>query len=71
MSSRQTYSDLEKEFTGGLNNWAPAAEAASKCPAFVPDDEDEQIADDPVSCYNCRYRRWTFNSIVCIKQSIG
>ncbi|MGB5156876.1 hypothetical protein [Desulfobacterium sp. N47] len=59
-------SHRQKEFTGGNDNWEMAAETAANCTFFVPDDEDEQIADDPISCYNCRKRRWTSESIVCM-----
>jgi hypothetical protein len=33
---------------------------------FIPDVEEELIADDPRSCYNCRYRRWQADSVVCL-----
>jgi hypothetical protein len=56
-----------KEFTGGTDNYELAAKAASKCTGFMPDDEDEQITDDPKSCYNCRYRRWNITGIRCMK----
>jgi hypothetical protein len=32
---------------------------------FHPDVEEEQVADEDRSCYNCRYRRWTAASFVC------
>jgi hypothetical protein len=25
------------------------------------------VADESISCYNCRYRRWTVNSFICCK----
>lgn len=57
----------EKEFSGGKNNPAQAAFAADACKGFEPDDEDEMVADEPISCYNCRFRRWTKESFVCCK----
>lgn len=50
----------------GLEEWAAAAELADKCLTFVPDVEEEQIADEPRSCYNCRYRRWQADSVACM-----
>lgn len=55
----------EWEFTGGRDAFATAAEIAGQCPAFRSDDEDELVADEPVSCYNCRFRRWTARSFAC------
>lgn len=57
----------EKEFSGGKDNPAAAACEAVACNRFEPDDEDEMVADEPVSCYNCRFRRWTRESFVCCK----
>lgn len=58
------------EFTGGRDSWREAARQAELCPGFAADDEDEQTADDSVSCYNCRYRRWTTDSFVCVKPAL-
>ncbi|MEI8354981.1 MAG: hypothetical protein WCG31_02600 [Deltaproteobacteria bacterium] len=58
----------EEEFTGGQDDWAGAARLASTCPYFNPDVEEEFVADDPVSCYNCRYRRWSTGSFTCLKK---
>jgi hypothetical protein len=55
----------EREFTGGTEEWHVAARLAATCPAFHPDVEEEQIADEAQSCYNCRYRRWTRASFTC------
>lgn len=51
---------------GGREDYEKAAEAASACGHFRADCEEERI-DDDVSCYNCRYRRWTRGSFVCMK----
>ncbi|HEY7745531.1 MAG TPA: hypothetical protein VIA07_04275 [Desulfuromonadales bacterium] len=50
----------------GLEDWSAAALFADNCATFIPDVEEEQIADDPRSCYNCRYRRWQADSVVCL-----
>ena len=50
----------------GPEEWAPAARLAAVCATFRPDVEEEQIADEPVSCYNCRYRRWAADGIACL-----
>lgn len=55
----------EREFVPGRENWAAAAVAALDCPGFVMDVDEEVVADEPRSCYNCRYRRWSANSITC------
>lgn len=55
----------EREFTGGTENWAAAARMAGDCARFVPDVEEEQVADEPFSCYNCRYRRWSGDTFTC------
>jgi hypothetical protein len=59
-----------KEFTGGTENFELAVMAAANCAGFTPDDEDEQVSDDPVSCYNCRYRRWVEKSILCLNAQV-
>jgi hypothetical protein len=54
-----------KVFVGGKDHWTGAAKAAGSCPDFRADVEEEIVADEPVSCYNCRYRRWTAASFTC------
>ena len=57
----------QRLFSYGHGNWAVAAKAAAACTSFRADDEDEQCAEeDETSCYNCRYRRWTADSFVCL-----
>jgi len=58
----------EKEFLGGKTAWDMAAEIAEACAAFSLDVEEELIAEEEVSCYNCRYRRWTAETFVCLKK---
>jgi hypothetical protein len=60
---------IQHEVDLGRNNWDGAARIAALCATFSPDDEDEQVADDLLSCYNCRYRRWTAVSFSCCKGS--
>ena len=55
----------ERLFAGGQEDWDGAARAASGCGEFCPDVEEEMVADEPVSCYNCRLRRWTAGSFTC------
>lgn len=55
----------EKEFLGGKDDWDGAAKVAENCPTFKEDVEEELVADQLRSCYNCRNRRWTSNTFVC------
>jgi hypothetical protein len=55
----------EKVFLGGKEDWPGGVQAAADCFFFRPDVEEEQVADETVSCYNCRYRRWTAASFAC------
>ena len=54
-------------FTGGKTAYDEAAAVAQTCPAFAEDCEEECTAEEARSCYNCRYRRWTKDSFVCMK----
>jgi len=56
-------------FSGGHDDWTGTARLAAACSCFADDVEDEQVSDDPRSCYNCRFRRWTATSFVCAKKS--
>lgn len=55
------------EFCGGKEDFAAVARIAASCPGFSIDDEDECVADEPRSCYNCCARRWTAASFVCLR----
>jgi hypothetical protein len=55
-----------KEFRGGMDDWGGAAGIAADCGVFRPDVEEELVADEPRSCYNCRYRRWSTASFTCM-----
>ena len=47
-----------------------AAETAEQCGGFVRDYEEECFAEQEVTCYNCRYRRWTKDSFECMKKMV-
>ncbi|TWH49207.1 hypothetical protein [Sporomusa sp. KB1] len=55
----------EKEFSGGKKDWVGAASTAASCLSFQSDVEEETVADETISCYNCRFRRWTRSSFIC------
>lgn len=54
-------------FAFGREDYKRAAKAAGECTEFAPDVEDEMVCDDKISCYNCRYRRWSEHSFYCMK----
>ncbi|PKN51299.1 MAG: hypothetical protein CVU55_12765 [Deltaproteobacteria bacterium HGW-Deltaproteobacteria-13] len=56
-------------FLHGKDDPVAAADAAAACAGFRPDAEEEIVADEPVSCYNCRYRRWSADSLTCQKHA--
>jgi hypothetical protein len=60
-------SDGMKTFCHGQEAFELAAEAAVRCAGFRPDVEEEWVADEERSCYNCRLRRWTSSSFVCLR----
>jgi hypothetical protein len=55
-----------KTFRHGQEAFGLAADVASKCRTFKPDVEEEWVANEERSCYNCRMRRWTAASFVCL-----
>jgi hypothetical protein len=59
----------EKEFRHGQEAYKLAAEEARSCRAFCLDVEDEWVAEEDRSCYNCRLRRWTMASFLCMRSS--
>jgi Leu/Phe-tRNA-protein transferase len=58
-----------KIFRHGQESYARAADIARECAAFRPDVEDEWVADEERSCYNCRMRRWTADAFECLADS--
>jgi len=57
-----------KIFRHGQESFALASETADRCGAFRPDVEEEWVVDEERSCYNCRLRRWTAASFVCLAE---
>ena len=55
-----------REFLAGKADWTAAAREAQECDAFREDVEEEIVADELRSCYNCRFRRWTASSFMCM-----
>lgn len=55
----------KREYSGGKQDWDTVARIARECPRFQEDDEDEWVAEQTVSCYNCLYRRWTVKAFTC------
>ncbi len=58
----------ERESRLGHNEWSTAAQIAQCCSQFKLDVEEETVANETVSCYNCRFRKWTDTSFVCCKK---
>jgi hypothetical protein len=56
----------KKIFRHGQEAFVKAADVAQSCGGFRPDVEEEWVADEERSCYNCRLRRWTAASFVCL-----
>jgi hypothetical protein len=47
--------------------WEKGQSIALSCPEFKPDVEEEWLAEESISCYNCRYRRFVGSGIRCMK----
>ena len=60
----------EWEFIANHNQSLLAAGWAGNCPNFSLDDDDECVAEETVSCLNCRYRKWTQDSFSCLKMGV-
>jgi len=67
MSSWRVNAEGQREFCLGRNAFSAAERESQNCADFRLDDEDELVVDPDRSCYNCRYRRWTTDSFVCLK----
>lgn len=63
-----TIKDGRRVWQGGKEDYREAADTAARCVSFRADCEEECVADEDVSCYNCRYRRWTRESFICMKE---
>ena len=57
-----------KLFLPGREAPAEAEKTALECGKFSTDYEEECFAAEEVSCYNCRYRRWTAESFECMNK---
>ncbi|MEC4727571.1 hypothetical protein HWQ46_18665 [Shewanella sp. D64] len=57
------------QFKFGVDNEPASRDSANECRFFMPDDEDEQIDDTLISCYNCMNRRWLVDGMECLKIS--
>lgn len=55
-----------KRFRYSLGDNSKLEQAAKECQGFIADDEDE-IIDDTESCQNCAYRRWSEETIYCMR----
>lgn len=55
-------------FTCGRDAPLIAEKAALDCGKFSHDYEEECFAFEEISCYNCRYRRWTSESFECMNK---
>lgn len=62
------YKDGKKLFKGNHTDYAIVGELAQKCLNFCPDDEDEQVDDQELSCFNCIFRRWSEKSFYCLSE---
>lgn len=58
-----------KNFHGNIEDEELLENAAKECGMFAEDVEDELVSDKPVTCLNCRYRRWTPDGFSCQKKS--
>ena len=56
-----------RRFLPGRDAPREAELAALECGRFSRDCEEECFAYEPVTCYNCRYRRWTSDSFECMR----
>ena len=67
MESRREPIRQRPEFIGGKTDFPAAAGIAGSCPGYCADEPEEWVADEERSCYNCRARRWTPASFVCLR----
>lgn len=64
----ENMADGTRHFRHGDEAPELAARAALACGRFQRDDEEECFFDEPVTCYNCRWRRWTADSFTCLRR---
>ncbi|GGI77649.1 hypothetical protein GCM10007978_14140 [Shewanella hanedai] len=68
MSSHFEFDGQVYRFKFGVDDEPASRACASECGFFIPDDEDEQIDDTPISCYNCMNRRWLADGMECTNE---
>ena len=56
-----------RRYLTGRDAPCEAERAARECGLFSRDDEEECFASEDITCYNCRYRRWTSDSFECMR----
>lgn len=61
---------MGKRFLYGDDSPKEAELAALQCGRFSKDDDDECLYEAPITCYNCRYRRWTVDSFECLNLEV-
>ncbi|PKM73032.1 MAG: hypothetical protein CVU92_07045 [Firmicutes bacterium HGW-Firmicutes-17] len=54
-----------------MEAWEQAQAIALSCSEFKPDVEEEWLAEETISCYNCRYRRFVGSGIRCMKNLLN
>ena len=59
-----------RRFLPGRDAPHEAEHAARECDLFSRDDEEECFASEDITCYNCRYRRWTSDSFECMRAKL-
>jgi hypothetical protein len=50
-----------------VDAWQVSREMACSCKGFSEDVDEEWLDEECVSCYNCRYRRFVNEGILCMK----
>ncbi|MBF7097310.1 hypothetical protein [Alkalibacter mobilis] len=63
------FKDGRKIYNGGQNDYHAVSELAISCGRFSEDYEEERMAEEDISCYNCRFRRWIADSFECMKNN--
>lgn len=58
----------QRHFRFGQSDFHSAAACAAVCGRFTWDDDEECMDDITISCYNCRYRRWSQTSFFCMRR---
>ena len=64
------FKEIESEirFVGELSDKASVqatVDLALECTTYIEDDEDEQVINEAITCWNCRYRIWRTKGFTC------